>query len=204
MKLVYFNARGLAETARFMLAIAGIVYTDVRYTREEFDADKGLGLLVGSLNKLPFLEIDGEVIPQSKTIERYIATRYNMFGRNDFDMSRIDAICEYVRDLKTEYQKTRGLSEGNERDAGMDVWFNDTLPARLKALDAIVGSDFSVGFRVSLADVTLYTFVTQFFTDTERAYAATDTAPNIKSVVRMVGNIPEVGAWIIIRPKTSF
>ena len=123
MKLVYFNARGLAETSRLLLAVNNVDYEDFRYPlkvnnwathdmeREEFLNDKKNNKLLGSLNKLPFLEIDGQVIPQSKSVERFIANKYNMFGDNDFDAARIDGICEYVRDFKDAYQSVRKLKD---------------------------------------------------------------------------------------------
>ena len=95
MKLTYFNVRGLAETSRMILAVGQIDYEDVRYplevidmstykmVKDEFDSDKAEGKLLKSLNKVPFLEVDGAVIPQSKTIERYLAKRCNMMGATD-------------------------------------------------------------------------------------------------------------------------
>ena len=73
-----------------LLSINDTNYTDFRYPLEiidwtthniqknEFDADKVLGTFTKSLNKLPYLEVDGEIIPQSKTIERYLARRFNI------------------------------------------------------------------------------------------------------------------------------
>ena len=81
MKLTYFNCRGLAETSRILLAIANAKYTDQRYPlklldsethtfeKEAFDRDKASGKLAQSLNKVPFLEVDGKILPQSKSIE---------------------------------------------------------------------------------------------------------------------------------------
>jgi hypothetical protein len=52
LTLVYFNARGLAETSRILLALAQVDYVDKRYpieivdpvkhiyVRDEFEADK--------------------------------------------------------------------------------------------------------------------------------------------------------------------
>ena len=94
MKLVYFNIEGLAETSRLLFAIADVSYEDYRYPLEvidmktftmkknEFDKDKLDGKLVKSLNKLPYLEVDNEIIPQSKAIERYLAKKFNMMGSN--------------------------------------------------------------------------------------------------------------------------
>ena len=82
MKLVYFNLRGLAETSRLLFAINHQEYQDFRYNfsvkdlskydfeKPEFDNDKSNGLLLKSMNKLPYLEVDGNVICQSKAIER--------------------------------------------------------------------------------------------------------------------------------------
>ncbi len=215
MKLCYFNARGLAETSRILFAVAEQSYTDYRYPlevidwstynfkREEFNKDKEEGKLLKSLNKVPFLEVDGKVIPQSKSIERYLARRFGMMGVNDIESAQIDSICEYVRDFKTEYQKVRAL-KGDERTAGMNTWFNETLPDKLKSLDQIVGINIAVGSQTSLADVTLFTFITQFFDNVEGANKACEEAPNIQSVVTQVGSLESVKEWIQKRPKTDF
>ena len=96
LRLLYFNARGLAETSRILLALAQVDYIDYRfpiqvidpvnhvYIREEFDAYKASGKLDSSMGKLPVLEItEGDktvVIPQSKAIERYISKRWGLMG----------------------------------------------------------------------------------------------------------------------------
>lgn len=215
MKLVYFNARGLAETSRMLLAIANHNYTDFRYPlevidwathnikKEAFDADKTLGLLTKSLNKVPYLDVDGEIISQSKTIERYLARRFNMMGQNDIQAAQIDAICEYIRDFKTEYQKTRSLTE-DEREAGMTKWFSETLPTHLQNLDVIVGTNYSVGSSLSLADVSLYSFITQFFDNVEGSRAALDTTTNLKTVIANVESMESLQTWIKVRPETGF
>ena len=215
MKLVYFNGRGLAETTRLLLAINNVNYEDFRYPlkildwttysfeRKEFDSDKAKGKLVNSLGKLPFLEVDCHIIPQSKAIERYLARKYGMMGTTEIDAAKIDSICEYVRDFKQEYQKTRAL-KGEEKAVGMIKWFTKTLPERLQALDVIVSKDFAVGDLTSLADITLYTFLTQFFDDIKRARDAMEQTINIRSVVERIGDMKEVQDWLVRRPVTDF
>ena len=119
MKLVYFNGRGLAEISRMVLAIGGEEYEDVRYPlkiidwskhqmeKEEFEKDKADGKLARSLNKVPYLEVDGVVVPQSKSIERFLAKKYNLMGTSDIEALRIDSLCECVRDFKDTYQSVR-------------------------------------------------------------------------------------------------
>ena len=216
MKLTYFNVRGLAETSRILLAIGKEEYEDFRYpldiidmsthemTKDEFDSDKSNGKLVKSLNKVPFLEVDGVTIPQSKTIERFLARRFNMMGVNDVENAQIDAICESVRDFKEMYQKVR--SKGEDIVSGMNEWFTVTLVERLSLLEnQLVGEDgFCVGNTMSLADVVLFTFVTEFFDNKEASYNATLATPKIRSVIDRVAKEESVLGWLESRPKTSF
>ena len=89
MKLVYFDCRGISETIRLILAYLDVEYTDYRYplsvadlsnhqfVKPEFDKDKSDGLLLKSMNKVPYLQMDdGIVISQSKAIERYLARKH--------------------------------------------------------------------------------------------------------------------------------
>ena len=216
MKLCYFNGRGLAETSRLLFAIQGEEYEDFRYPlevidfskyemiKEEFDTDKADGKLVYSLNKLPYLEVDGVIIPQSKTIERFLARRFNMMGDTDVQCAQIDSICECVRDFKDMYQKVRALPE-EEKDEGMKEWFTVTLVEKLALLENLLGEGgFSVGGRLSLADVVLFAFITQFFDNHEASYNATLATPKLRAVVDTVASHEKVIEWIEKRPKTAF
>lgn len=214
-RMCYFDGRGLAETSRLLFAVAEVDYTDYRYpieildwkthsfVREEFEKDKASGKLVNSLNKVPFLEVDGVVLCQSKAIERYLARRFNLMGDDEIQAARIDSICECVRDFKTEYQSVRKLPE-EERDSGMKKWFKETLPARLASLEHLVDKIYAVGHRLSLADIVLFSFLTQFFDNVEDTREAYETTTNIRSVVELVGNINTIKRWLEKRPKTAF
>jgi glutathione S-transferase len=218
MKLVYFNGRGLAETTRLLLAINNVKYEDFRYplkiidwathnmVREEFEQDKSDGKLVGSLNKVPFLEVDGHVIPQSKAIERFVGNKYNMMGDDALQYSRIDSICECVRDFKDAYQSVRRLPK-EEKENGMKKWFSETLVERLESLEKILCSEhehFSVGTRLSLSDVVLYALSTQFFDDKESVTNSMANCPNLKNIVKYVGGLEPVIKWLESRPETPF
>lgn len=215
MKLTYFNVRGLAETSRILLAITEIPYEDFRYPlniidlksfnmeKKEFDEDKKNNKLLNSLNKAPFLEVDNVIIPQSKAIERYIATLGNMMGDSPIEYARIDSICECIRDFKDAYQKVR---RSEDRESAMTTWFTETLPERLALLNNILGKEndsFSVGDRLSLADVVIFCFITQFFDDKERALNATDSIINVKNIVDNVSKNEKVVEWLRVRPETQ-
>ena len=158
------------------------------------------------MNKAPFLEVDNVIIPQSKAIERYIATLGNMMGDSPIEYARIDSICECIRDFKDAYQSVRKLPE-DEKEAGMKQWFNETLLEKLELLENILCNEhehFSVGTRISLSDVVLYAFITQFFDDKESVLKSTKNSPKLRKIVDYVGSLDQIQAWIKRRPETNF
>ena len=216
MKLVYFNIKGLAETSRLLFAIADVSYEDYRYPLEvidmktftmkknEFDKDKLDGKLVKSLNKLPYLEVDNEIIPQSKAIERYLAKKFNMMGSNLIEEAKIDSICECVKDMKDAYQKIKCITEDNDKKIKMGEWFSKIFPDRLLLLENILNNNYAVGDSLSLADVVIYSLITQFFDNKEGAWNATSKTYKIRSIVLKISDNPRIKIWLNKRPDTLF
>ena len=235
MKLTYFNGRGLAETSRLVFAAAGVDFEDNRYPltvldwatfkmeRKEFDEDKASGKLWQSLDKLPFLEVEGEVISQSKAIERFLASKFDMMGSTPLEAAKIDSLCEWVRDFKDMYQKVRNAS-ADEKEEAKSKFFGETLPERLVAFNKIVavtvtssqcseenvfnftGSEqlYAVGNKLSLADIVIYAFLVEFFDDKELAQKAYETCDKLKAVVNTVSNVEGIKKWLETRPQTPF
>mmetsp|Transcript_19399 Transcript_19399/g.23547 ORF Transcript_19399/g.23547 Transcript_19399/m.23547 type:complete len:147 (-) Transcript_19399:8-448(-) len=142
MKLTYFDLRGVAERSRYLLAIAGVDYEDERFSfkfgtpgdfstiiRPEFDQAKASGRLDISLGKVPLLETDdGKIIPQSKSIERYIAKKYGMMGATDEEAAYIDALAEHQRDAQDAYKAAKAKDQANE-------YLTTTLPETLQKVE---------------------------------------------------------------------
>jgi len=233
MKLTYFNGRGLAETSRLIFAAAGVDFEDNRYPltvldwatfkmeRKEFDEDKASGKLWQSLDKLPFLEVEGEFISQSKSIERFLASKFDMMGSTPLETAKIDSLCEWVRDFKDIYQKVRNAS-ADEKEEAKSKFFGETLPERLIAFDKILavtsslsseesvfnftGSEqlYAVGNKLSLADIVIYAFLVEFFDDKELAQKAYETCDKLKAIVNTVSNVEGIKKWVETRPQTPF
>jgi glutathione S-transferase len=233
MKLTYFNGRGLAEISRLIFAAAGVDFEDNRYPltvldwatfkmeRKEFDEDKASGKLWQSLDKLPFLEVEGEVVSQSKSIERFLASKFDMMGSTPLEAAKIDSLCEWVRDFKDMYQKVRNAS-ADEKEEAKSKFFGETLPERLLAFDKILavtsfetntesvftftGNEqlYAVGNKLSLADIVIYAFLVEFFDDKELAQKAYETCDKLKAVVNTVSNVEGIQKWLETRPQTPF
>lgn len=214
-KLIYFNVKGLAETSRILFALGNIKYKDFRfpfniidsknhiYEKKEFEKIKNEGKLKISMNKLPILEIttsDGKrhYIPQSKSIERYIAKKCNLMGSNEIEEARVDAICECIRDIKERYK----MHEDKES------YFEDMFENELNLLVDVFDKDklYCVGDKLSLADVLLYTFITQYFTEDNKNRSLDISSNNyrIRNIVIKVAECPEVIEWLNKRPDTVF
>lgn len=214
LELTYFNGKGLAETSRILLAIAGQPYTDTRFPlkvldwstysfeRKEFDDAKTKGKLKQSLNKVPFLRVDGAVICQSKAIERYLSRRFSLMGSTNEEAAQIDAFCEHVRDVKTAYQTPRKIEGKEEKEAALATFFSDTLPSRLNLIEeSIEESKFVIGSSISLADVTLYGLV-DFFDNKAGILKALPS--RLRAQYEQVAADPRIKAWVKTRPDTPF
>jgi len=233
MKLTYFNGRGLAEVSRLIFAVTSAKYEDFRYpltildwstynmVRKEFDADKASGKLWESMNKLPTLEVDGQIICQSKAIERYLASTFGLMGTTALEAAKIDSLCECIRDFKDMYrdfkdfQKLRnGCAEDNE--LAKNKWFSETIAEKLGAFDKLLalgvyqdkGKDdddvYAVGNRLSLADIVIYSFLVDFFETNvaiKKSYASCKT---LNAIVRTVGDNEGIQKWMAERPDTPF
>ena len=214
-ELFYFNGRGLAETSRLLFAYAQRPYDDKRFPleiidfatrkfkRDEFDNAKAEGALDLSLGKVPFLKTQGVTISQSKSIERFLAKQLNCMGATDLEGALIDAFCEHIRDIKTEYQPYRKL-EG-EGEGGVEKFFGDVLPAKLKALEKTLSlSDtWLIGNSVSLADITLFSLV-DFFDDKPKIVKTLQSTPKLFASYHNLSNLPQIKKWLTNRPASLF
>ena len=212
-KLHYFDARGVAETVRYVFAVSKTEYEDFRYpltfgtpgdfstiSRPEFDAAVADGTLTASLNRLPMLECDGAKIGQSKTIERVVAKKVGMMGEGFPEAAMVDAMCENVRDCKQDYQTAK--KDGEETLA---AFFSEKMPAFMKKIELTAGDgSWLVGDKVSLADASFYVFIKEFFDNKDGAWAATEGCAKIRASVEAFGANEEVQAWQKKRAETAF
>lgn len=218
-KLSYFNVRGVAETARLLLAAGKQDYEDHRFNisvdmkdgkpdfstmkRPEFDAAKAAGELDGACGKLPLLTVDGvHKIGQSKAIERYLAKQIGMAGASDVEAAQIDAVAETVRDIKDSYQKAKG------EDATKEKFFAEDLPANLAQLEKSLpagSGPWLIGSKISYADIVVFNFLTSskgFFDDADKAKAAYSGCARISAAMEATAANAEIQAWIAKRPDS--
>ncbi|KAL1117626.1 hypothetical protein AAG570_003941 [Ranatra chinensis] len=95
-KLIYFNARGKAEHIRFIFAYAGVDYEDCRVPKEKWPETKKSM----PFGMVPVLEYEGRTVGQSNAIARYLAKKFDLTGRDEWEALECDALVDTLSDLK--------------------------------------------------------------------------------------------------------
>jgi len=173
LTLKYWDGRGLMETARIMLAIAGH-FPGTGYTDQRGAPVVGDHSLDCNLGRLPAIQTaEGATIGQSAAIFQYVATITGLNGANIVEASQITSIAEHLRELDQAFRKLvpygtepseaalatffdsadatdfAGPADGAKRDARNLLWF-------MGRMERLVGDGFAVGGKISLADVLIY------------------------------------------------
>jgi glutathione S-transferase len=156
--LTYFDfdsSRG--EVARLVMRVGGIEFEDKRIARSDWPAlrDKM------PYQALPVLEVDGKVLAQSNTINRYLGKLAGLYPKDDWQAALVDEVMDAVEDISTRIGSTFSLA-GEARQkarealaAGSLAHFLRQFESRLKA----GGGEWFAEKRLTIADLKCYLFV---------------------------------------------
>ncbi|XP_074093292.1 glutathione S-transferase-like isoform X2 [Macrotis lagotis] len=155
-KLYYFNGRGRMESVRWLLAAADVEYEEELFeTAEDFENFVKRGKLM--YQQVPMVEMDGMYLVQSRAILKYIATKYNLYGKDLKEKALIDMYVEGMRDLN-DMIMLYPFSLPEEKQKNMDYILERAterfFPVYEKALKDH-GKNYLIGNQLSWADVQL-------------------------------------------------
>uniref|UniRef100_A0A914DBV9 glutathione transferase n=1 Tax=Acrobeloides nanus TaxID=290746 RepID=A0A914DBV9_9BILA len=112
-KISYFDARSLGEPVRLILKYANVPFEDDRIPKDQWPTRK-LGM---PYNQIPVLWVDGIPLAQSYAIYRFLAKKYGLAGKDDFESAQIDEIADFHKDVTAELSqylyKKLGFVPGN-------------------------------------------------------------------------------------------
>lgn len=161
LRLVYFDMGGRAEAIRLTLHSAGIEFEDERINKEELMKRKP-DLPFG---QLPIMHIGDQVVgSQSGALLRYAGRLSETYPIDPMMALKVDEIISGVEDAQTSVLGTFSL-EQDAKVAAREELVKGKMLNQMKALDVRVAkhsrtAGFSVGSSLTIADVTVYTFVT--------------------------------------------
>ncbi|KAG7213586.1 hypothetical protein KM043_002840 [Ampulex compressa] len=197
-KLMYFNLTGLGEPIRFLLHYGGIKFEDKRISFEEwpkYKPDMPMG-------QMPVLEIDGKQYYQSKSINRYLGKKLDLYGSNDLEALEVDQTADCIDDMRlalsTYYWHQDPAAKAKLKETAFEK-----LPFYLDRLEAQVKKNggYFVGGKLSWVDI-MYAAFTDYLSVVVGGDFNKDH-PELKKLVEKVRALPKIKAYLETRPKTQ-
>ena len=154
----YFQGKGLGEQVRLMLWDVGVQYEE-RYveTREKVEALRANNDLI--FQQLSLLEIDGLKLVQSGAIVRYVARKYNLYGKSAADHVHCDMLADGIKDM---LGKLAGYPFQTDKEA-FKAQVRQLIPRYLNCfIDYLLRNNngemkgFLLGDNITYADITLF------------------------------------------------
>ena len=110
---------------------------------------------------LPTLEVDGEVVSQSNSINRYVGKLTGLYPKDDRQSLLCDEVMDAAEDIGTRIAQTIELPEDakkkarEELAAGRITRYLEQLQARLKA----AGGEYFSDKRLTVADLKIFMWI---------------------------------------------
>ena len=158
LKLTYFDFDGgRGEPARLALHIGGIPFEDERISAKDWSQFRDRTPFFA----LPTLEVDGTVVSQSNSINRYIGKLAGLYPKDDRQALLCDEVMDAAEDIGTRIANTIDLppdAKKKARDelaAGRITRYLEELEGRLK----VAGGEYFADKRLTVADLKVFMWI---------------------------------------------
>lgn len=201
--LTYFDFDGSrGEVARLAMHVAGLAFEDRRIARKDWAALRD----TMPFQALPVLEVDGKVIAQSNTINRYVGKLGGLYPKDDWQAARVDEVMDAVEDITTRIGATIRM-EGDAKQKSREELAAGSIPRFLQQLEARLkagGGEWFVENRLTVADLKCY-LLTRWLTSGVLDHIPADIvdrhAPLLAQHLERVSNHPPIAAYYAARRK---
>lgn len=204
-KLTYFDGLGLGEIIRLIFAAAGVPFTDVRITHDQWPAIKPSS----PSGTVPILETGGQTYFQSLAIARYLANKFGLAGKTDLEQLRVNVVVDTIEDALKPLSQFYHLKEGDpKREELVQTYINETVPKFFGILEAFLktnngGDGYFAGDGLTWADLHLLDFVPRV-EKIIKLKVPLDNYPKLKALYDRASSQPKVAEWIAKRPESVF
>jgi len=202
IKLTYFDLRARAEPARLVLAYAGVKYTDQRIPAPwDNPAPWAAMKPTTPYGQTPLLNWDGQVIAQSMAITRFLAAQFGLKGKNNLESAQVDEVVDTIEDVIGVTIKTHFETDPVKKAETIAALNTSTVLPMLTNIEKRLvsrGGQFLVGNALSLADIHLFFFCSEYTTAKLLA-----TTPKIANLVKRVEHLPNIQKWLRARPMSK-
>ena len=200
-KLYYFNARGRAEISRLIFAAAGQKFEDIRYEFNEWTSHKA----EMPLGQMPVLEYNGTKLSQSLTIARFLAKRFQLAGKDDFDQAKVDAVVDTTSDVFVKMIPIRFEKDESRKAELMKKFLSEELPEFLENFETLRkmygnGGPFFVSNQLTWADLAFHELGLNLL---QIDGTCLDKHPWLKQNRVEVEKQPRIAEYLKKRPQTT-
>ncbi|KAF4523294.1 hypothetical protein B566_EDAN009417 [Ephemera danica] len=199
LKLIYVDAKALAEPIRFLLAYGNIEYEDYRMSHTQFQKDKSKY----PYNKIPNMMIEGQLVHQSMAIARYFARQVGLAGQDAKEQLECDIMVDTLADYRLQLVSFFYDTHPESRQRKKDLCFNETLPMYLTRLEAHVKKNGGYFINGKLTWVDLVFAGVQDYLNYMAEYDLLKDYPELKALEERVLAAPAIKAWVDERPVTE-
>jgi glutathione S-transferase len=197
LKLTYFDFDGgRGEPARLALHIGGIAFEDIRIAGKDWPAYRDKAPFLA----LPTLEVDGQVLSQSNSINRYVGKMSGLYPKDDLQAFLCDEVMDAAEDIGVRIGQTMALSDDAKKKAreelvgGPLTRYLEQFQARLTA----AGGEFFADRRLTVADLKIFMLIRWLRSGT-LDYIPKDlvdrVAPQLLKHFERVANHPKIGEY---------
>ena len=197
LKLTYFDFHGgRGEPARLIMALGDIPFEDERISFEEhFDTLKNR-----PFEAVPVLEVDGRVISQSNTINRYLGKMAGLYPQDALQAALCDEVMAAVEDATHMVVATFQM-EDKEKKTARESLVAGPITVYLKRFEQYLkdrGGEYFADNRLTIADLKIYSWVGSFTSgmlDYVPADIVNKTAPLLIEHYNRIHQHPKVVAY---------
>ena len=104
IELYYFRGRGRAESIRIILNYLNLSYQDIFIDTHEAMTTLRTNQF-SPFGQVPILHVDALYLVQTPAIFRYLARKFDLYGKNDRERYRCDVLTAAALDWQTNYFK---------------------------------------------------------------------------------------------------
>ncbi|XP_075821263.1 glutathione S-transferase alpha-2-like isoform X2 [Microtus pennsylvanicus] len=145
--------------------------------------------------QVPMVEIDGMKLVQTRAILNYIATKYDLYGKDAKERALIDMYTEGIADLTEMIMQLVKLPP-DQREAKISLIKDKTKNRYLPAFEKVLkshGQDYLVGNRLTRVDIHLLEVLLYV---EELDSSLLDSFPLLKALKSRISSLPNVKKFL--------
>lgn len=198
LKLTYFDFNGgRGEAARLAMAIGDVPFDDERIGVADWPGFRDST----PFGQLPVLHVDGEVLTQTNSINRYVGKLAGLYPKDDIEALRCDEVMSVVEDVMYRIVPTLFMEDEDQKRAAREELANGPIPHFVKRLGQMLesrGGDYFADNELTVADIKVYLWV-RYLRSGMLDYVPTDIvdaqAPNLVAHFERISTHPSIVAW---------